>query len=143
MAVLGFGTLGSIVMHTTSQIDGVDTTAKRRRLRCIQLVLISPALVVLALVLFHNLAVSHSLLVAHIYDLARGIVFYSSPILFLYNVVLLFRLARQLDLRYRAEPIMMAIVVMSSFILLIAVVSLVWHLICVHFGWDEMPVPAG
>jgi len=38
---------------------------------------------------------------------------------------------------------MMAIVVMSSFILLIAVVSLVWHLICVHFGWDEMPVPAG
>lgn len=130
-------------MHTTSQIDEADTAARRRRLRYIQLVLISPALVVLASVFYGIPSFFYNLPLAHIFYLANRAVFYSSPILLVYNAVLLFVLARQLDLRCRAEPIMMAIVVMSSFILLITVGFLVRHLVCVHFGWDEMPVPAG
>jgi len=76
---------------------------------------------------------------ARIFGWLGRAVFYTSPLLFLYNILVYFLLARRLNKNHSwVETIMMAIVILSSFLLLIAIVFLIMSM----SGKDIMPVPA-
>ncbi|HXA45887.1 MAG TPA: hypothetical protein VNZ25_10300 [Candidatus Angelobacter sp.] len=125
-----------MAMHLTPQVEESTSWHKPRRLRYVQLVLISPSILVLALYSSRYLGVFQ---MARIFGWLGRAVFYTSPLLFLYNILVYFLLARRLNKNHSwVETIMMAIVILSSFLLLIAIVFLIMSM----SGKDIMPVPA-
>jgi hypothetical protein len=120
----------------TPQMDDAASKAKNKRLRYVQLVLISPSVVIVASVFFdwylasdfnavaRMFGVPHFFLLERIYGWIGHAVFYASPILFLYNVYIL--LARRLNPDNSwIETIMVAIVIIASCQLFLAVVFLI------------------
>jgi hypothetical protein len=78
------------------------------------------------------------IVVERIYAWIGRAVFYTSPILFLYNIFVYLKLARRLNQdKSWIETIMMVIVILASFLLFLAVVFLILDM----RGGDMMPVP--
>jgi len=136
----------------TPQMDEATSRAKTRRLRYVQLVLISPSVVIVASVIYDRFLASdftslarmfgvpHFFAMERIYGWIGRAVFYSSPILFLYNIVVYLKLARRLNQdKSWIETIMMAIVIIASCLLFLVVVFLI---LTIHDG-GIMPFPAG
>jgi hypothetical protein len=137
----------------TPQMDDAASKAKIRRLRYFQLALISPSIVIVALLaldwfgisdlvskVFNLFGVPHFFAMERIFGWIGRAVFYASPILFLYNLVVYLKLARRLNQdKSWIETVMMAIVIIASCLLFLAVVFLIMAL----RGGDIMPVPAG
>jgi len=140
-------------LEITPQIDEATGKAKIRRLRYFQLALISPSIVIVALLaldwfgvayflskVFNLFGVPHFFAMERIYGWIGRAVFYTSPILFLYNIAVYLLLAQRLNQdKSWIETVMMAIVIMASCLLFLAVVFLIMAL----RGGDIMPVPAG
>ena len=136
----------------TPQIDEATSKAKTRQLRYVQLLLISPSVVIVALLaldwfgvsyflskVFNLFGVPHFFAMERIFGWIGRAVFYASPILFLYNLVVYLKLARRLNQdKSWIETLMMAIVIIASCLFFLAVVFLIMSL----SGGDMMPVPA-
>jgi len=123
-------------MRSTTQVDETSSWNKPRRLRYVQLILISPSLLILGLYLSRYLGVFST---ARIFVWIGRAVFYASPLLFLYNIVVYFLLARRLNQNHSwVETIMMVVIILSSLLLLLAIVFLIMSM----SGGDIMPVPA-
>jgi hypothetical protein len=134
----------------TPQIAEATGKAKIRRLRYVQPALISPSVVIVTLFAIHWFGISDFISkvfgwfgVPHFFEMDlifRWIglaIFYASPILFLYNAYIL--LARRLNPDNSwIDTVMMAIVIVASCLLFLAVVFLIMAL----RGGDIMPVPA-
>jgi len=140
-------------LEITPQIDEATSKAKTRRLRYVQLVLISPSVVIVALlaldwfhvsdflsVVFGWFGVPHFFILESIFGWIGRAVFYASPILFLYNLVVYLKLARRLNQdKSWIETLMMAIVIIASCLLFLAVIFLI---LTIRDG-GIMPFPAG
>ena len=137
----------------TPQIDEATSKAKTRRLRYVQLALISPSVVIVASLaldwfgisnfiseVFGWFGVPHFFVLERIHGWIGLAVFYTSPVLFLYNIVVYILLARRLNQNHSwIETVMMAIVIVASFLLFLAIMFLIMAM----RGGDIMPVPAG
>ena len=135
----------------TPQIDEAASRAKTRRLRYVQFALISPSVVIVALLALDWFGISNFISkvfgwfgIPHFFGMYRifhwigHAVFYASPILFLYNIAVYLLLARRLNQdKSWIETAMMAIVIVASFLLFLAVVFLILDM----RGGDMMPVP--
>ena len=89
------------------------------------------AIVVLALFYLH--------LIGPIFDWIGRIIFFSGPIILLYNLIIYFLLARRLNQNHTwIETMMMGIILLASFPLLIVTVFFIGNLI----SGGGMPVPA-
>ena len=127
------------IIHAAPQIDEATSRAKIRRVRYVQLVLISPSVVIVALLAVHWFGISdfisevfvwfglpHFSAMEHIFHWIGLAVFYTSPILFLYNIVVYILLARRLNQDNSwIETVMMAIVIIASCLLFLTVVFLI------------------
>jgi len=128
----------SVKPEIMSQIDEATGKAKTRRLRYVQLVLISPSIVILSIVFLNLFDDSRFLPLEHIYGWIHRASFYGSPILLLYNIVVYIILARRLNQEHSwIETLMMAVVIVASMLLFLAVVFLMLDM----RGGDMMPVP--
>jgi hypothetical protein len=151
--ILGRSYNYSMKPEITPQIDEAASRAKTRRLRYVQLFLISPSVVIVSLVVFdlfldsgffslaRMFGFSHFyfFVVERVYGWAGRAVFYTSPILFLYNIFVYLKLARRLNHDNSwIETIMMVIVILASFLLFFAVVFLI---LTIRNG-GIMPFPA-
>ena len=123
----------------TPQIDEATSKAKTRQLRYVQLLLISPSVVIVALLALDWFGVPHFFAMERIFGWIGRAVFYASPILFLYNIFVYLKLARRLNQdKSWIETIMMVIVILASCLLFLAVVFLI---LTIRDG-GIMPFPA-
>jgi hypothetical protein len=134
----------------TPQMDDASSKAKTGRLRYCQLILISPSIVIVASVIFDRFLASdfnalarmfgvpHFFVLERVYGWIGRAVFYTSPILFLYNIFVYLKLARRLNQDHSwIETIMMAIVIIATSMLFLVVIFLILDV----RGGDIMPVP--
>ena len=120
-------------------------------MRYVQLVLISPSIVIVTMLaldwfgisdfiskVFNMFGIPHFFAMERIFYWIGLAVFYTSPILFLYNIVLILLARRWNPDNSWIETVMMAIVIIASCLLFLVVMFLIMAL----QGGDIMPVPA-